>query len=294
MKFGLRTGLTSPEGSVLLRKEETDTKRLLRDNMDSFQGPCPHRSIPVEMDESMTSFFLDLSCQQCSGFAETPQRPRAPAGGSGPVPHRWKRPEAPWEDVDQYQQEVPAPVPGFLTAARPGLHGTPHAFREEAPYEHDPHQIHQRGFVGPSEWPQDRSAEEAERLESPFPLMSDFSCTHAVPPRYPVRYPAQAQEIRPRTCPCHLPAPPPCHDYNHRHHHINRYPVDPHPAPLRLQQPSIPAAQRVAPPPDVLQEVSVNPSVQARTGAAVKETKRTISLPAECSFTAGQTMESEP
>ncbi|KAM7394999.1 hypothetical protein PAMA_006647 [Pampus argenteus] len=229
--------------------------------MDSLKGLCPHQSVPVEMDESMTSSSLDLAwpphCQQCSRHTETNKRP--PDQGCKQT-----------RGVDQWRL--------------PNLAGVlPHGYREPL-YVQDPVVNPSRSFPSPSNWPQDRSVEEAECLDIPLPLMSDG--------------PDPVQGRCHRQCTGHLSANPPPHNYSNYHYRHN-YPADPHRAPQQHQEswnapqsrlplsdvPNAPRAsvpQCVAPARDVMHEVSVNCSYQAGPGPATREIRRTISLPEEC------------
>lgn len=172
-----------------------------------LSGPCPHQSVPVEMDESMTSSSLDLawppSCKQCRGHTETSgQRPLACGGEQdGGTAHdvgQWRTPES------RYQLEPgaachAAPRPRFIPPAysehmnplHPAGVWPPHGLREQAPlYQRDLEVVHGRGLASPSNYPQEGSLEES--LEPAFQLMSDFNCSHFVPPRYPApRVPGQ-------------------------------------------------------------------------------------------------------
>ncbi|XP_071755372.2 E3 ubiquitin ligase TRAF3IP2 [Centroberyx gerrardi] len=276
--------------------------------MDSFKGPCPHQSFPVETDESMTSSTLDLawpsSCQQCSGHTETNQRPGGEEGFQPAGVGQWKHPQG--QRQHQHPQE---PAPSCLLAAKPpfnpptysGQMKVPHpagvwprAGREGGVYDRDAPVNHVRGFSGSPNWPQDRSVED---LEPPFPLMSDFSNSHCVPTRYPAAHlpgqcPDPVQGSCVRQCACQLPVNLPRQNYNYYNCNQN-FPADPQrerqhlpPSWTKLQlkgapnAPSMNVPQCVGPPREVMGEVSVFPSFQAP--AVTQEIRRTISLPEEC------------
>ncbi|XP_076612623.1 uncharacterized protein traf3ip2a [Chaetodon auriga] len=278
--------------------------------MDSFKGPCPHRSVPVEMDESMTSSSLDLawppSCEQCSGHTDSNARPQEhgyeQAKGAAPDVSQWRE--------SQYHHEPRAPChtdpqPHFIPPTHSGQMNLlpaaawPHGFREQVPlYEQDLVINHSQGFGSPSNYPQEHSVEEAESLEPPLPLMSDVNCTHRVPSRHPAAHmpgpnPVQGRFLR--QCACCPPANL-AQLNKYYHHYKHDFPVDPNQEPqhqqnhphnrLQLKEaPNAPhgsAPQCVNPPRDVMHEVSVNRSLQAGPDPATREIKRTISLPEEC------------
>ncbi|XP_034018244.1 adapter protein CIKS isoform X2 [Thalassophryne amazonica] len=145
--------------------------------MGSFEGICPHRSFPVEMDECMTSSSLDLvlsSCGECSGQKESETRPRVRGCGPAPAP-----------------RFAPPPT---STGAGPI-------------YEPVHLDLYSRGYAGPSDWIQS----EQGSLESPLPLMSDGPgpgirecpcCLPANPLRHQAHY---HQHIAPKPPAQHLP-----------------------------------------------------------------------------------------
>lgn len=164
-----------------------------------ISGPCRHQSVPVEMDESMTSSNLDLAwpppCLQCSGHTETSKRlqehgdeqVRGEAHNAG----RWRIPES------QYHHE---PKEAFHAAPQPCLIPPTHSGQMRHPhpadfwpnglseqllrYERDSMAHHSKDFASPSKYPQHHSPEEAESLEPPLPLVSDGNYTHYVRSRY--------------------------------------------------------------------------------------------------------------
>ncbi|XP_071334537.1 E3 ubiquitin ligase TRAF3IP2 isoform X2 [Trachinotus anak] len=284
--------------------------------MDSFKGPCPHQSFPVEMDESMTTSSLDLvwppSCTQCSGHTESSKRPQEhggePPSGANIVRQR-RLPEI------QYQHEsrtanhaAPDPrcVPQIYSGEMNPPHPArvwPHGLREAPLYEADRMVNHSRGFAGPSSWPQDRSVEEAECLEAPLPLVSDTNCTSFGPSQYPAAHmPPQCPNPKQGRCLRYCACCPPTNQRRHNHnydYHKHHYSADPHQEPQHHQQSwdriqyrlqldnSQNAAQEsvhqcMVPPRDVIHEVSVGYSHQPRSGPATREIRKTISLPEEC------------
>ncbi|XP_034756896.1 adapter protein CIKS isoform X2 [Etheostoma cragini] len=283
-----------------LKRQQTP---FLSDSMASAQGLCPHQSVPVEMDESMTSSSLDLvlpaSCKQCSGHTETSRRLQehgyeqacGAANNVGP----WRLPES----LHQHEPRGAchaAPGPCFIPVKHSEgrfadvLHHVP---REQ--YERD-FPIHQSGvFASPSNWPRVHSVEEAEHLEAPQSLKSGVNYPNYVPPQYPAAArmprPNPMQGSRPRQCACCPPANLPRH-YNDYYHQEPGYPADPCREPQHHQPSWTPTCNRlqrrdpapgsVAPLRDVMHEVCVNPSLQAGPGPATKEIRRTISLSEEC------------
>lgn len=151
-----------------------------------LSGPCPHKSVPVEMDESMTSSSLNLawppSCQQCSGDTESSKKQQDQGCVQSGGVDQWRRPE----DHHQLDPRV-APEPYSVPQIHPGqmkppnpVGVLPHTYRE-TPYVRAPFVDQRRGFVN---WPQEHSVEEAESLERPLPLMSDIPY-HVYSPPHP-------------------------------------------------------------------------------------------------------------
>lgn len=146
------------------------------------------------MDERMTSSNLDLAwpppCEQCSGHAET-SRPqehgyeggeRAARGvGQGKLP-----------ESQNHEEPIAAchtTLPHFTLSTHSGQMNRPHPAAAwppglRQPYQQDHMVYPSQGFANPSSFPQERSVEEAESLEPPFPLMSEVNCTQYVPPRH--------------------------------------------------------------------------------------------------------------
>ncbi|KAM4633653.1 E3 ubiquitin ligase TRAF3IP2 isoform 2-T2 [Polymixia lowei] len=276
--------------------------------MESFKGPCPHRSTPIETDESMTSSTLDLawpsSCQQCSGHTETSERPgdeglepnRVTLGSAGQGTHRggqWEQPSRQhpgWPQpesrascyLDPQSSRVPTNNSGPMII--PEIAGIwPQACREGRAYE--------RVFAGFPNWPRDHSVDEAEFLELPLPLMSGFN-SHREQPRYPGPLPA------------HIPGPGPVHGscvrecayplpVDYAHHIYNQcqnrnYPADlyrqrqQHPpswGPANRNRPYLTDAASVpginvprceAPPREVMGEVRVGLSYDAAPGTGTR------------------------
>ncbi len=167
--------------------------------------PCPHQSVPVEMDESMTSSSLELawplSCKQCE-HAETSKSPQE---------HGFDQPSGSAQKVGQstldekkYHHEHGAsghetPRPPFVPSTHPGQDKPhpasvwPRGLREQVPLHGQDFWVNHQGggFVRPSDYPQNRSVEEAESLEPPFSLVS-VETPHYIPSRHPeARVPGQ-------------------------------------------------------------------------------------------------------
>ncbi|KAI3364664.1 hypothetical protein L3Q82_010845, partial [Scortum barcoo] len=274
---------------------------------------CSHQSVPVEMDESMTTSSLDLTwpppCKQCSGHTETNRDPQEhgceQARGAAHDVDQWGLPKGEYHG-DPRAVCPAAPQPRFTppTHAREMNPPSPagvwcHGLREQRlMYEQDLEVNHRGGLTGPSHYPQHRSLEEAESLEHPLPLISDHGLS-----RYPVGcmpgpYPIQRSRLR--QCACCPPANLPPHHDNYRD-----YPANPRGGPRHHQQarnlpcngpqprevPNTPhgsVPQYGNPPIDVMHEISVEPSFQAglgpgpSPGPATREIRKTISLPEEC------------
>ncbi|XP_022626163.1 adapter protein CIKS [Seriola dumerili] len=287
--------------------------------MDSFKGPCPHQSVPVEMDESMTSSSLDLvwppSCEQCSGHTETSRRPQdydtePPGGGAHDVRQR-RLPESQRQHEPRAAGHA-APDPRFVPQTHPGQVNPPHpaivwphGLREIQLYERGRMLNPCRGFAGPSNWPQHCSVEEVESLEAPLPLVSDFNWTYDGPSQHPAAHRQPAQCANPKLgshlgyCACCPPTNQRRHIHDYGYHNKHHYSADPHQQPQHHQRsrnlpenrPQLPdaphpapesVAQRAAPPRDVMHEVSIDCSYGARSGPATREIRKTISLPEEC------------
>ncbi|XP_076024084.1 E3 ubiquitin ligase TRAF3IP2 isoform X2 [Genypterus blacodes] len=220
--------------------------------MDASKGPCPHQSFPVETDEAMMFSHLDSVWPPSCQCTQTPQRSQVrgsePAGGPLLL-----HPASQWR---------------YLDRQGPGAAGGPGGRHPAAVWPSDSLLSH-RGS-GPPNRPQEDPAEDQPSLEPPYPLRSDFS--GSVSPRFPAACgpgPGPAPCADPEPHACWLPVCPPRHNYSP--------PSLPPPPP----QPTAPR-QRVAPPADVMQEVSVGPSLQAAGAAPLREIRKTISLPAEC------------
>ncbi|XP_032398349.1 adapter protein CIKS isoform X2 [Etheostoma spectabile] len=285
-----------------LKRQQT---LFLSDSMASAQGLCPHQSVPVEMDESMTSSSLDLvlppSCKQCSGHTETSRQLQEhgyeQARGAADNVSQWRLPESLHQHEPRGASHV-APGSCLIPVKHSGerfadvLH---HGLREQTPLYVRDFQIHQSGgFASPSNWPQDHSVEEAEHLEPPQSLKSGVNYTNHVPSQYPAAArmpgPNPMQGSRLRQCACCPPANLPRHN-NIYYHQEHGYPADPCKEPQHHQPSWTPPCDRqqrdaapgsVAPLRDVMHEVCVNPSLQAGPGPATKEIRRTISLSEEC------------
>ncbi|XP_047429053.1 E3 ubiquitin ligase TRAF3IP2 [Mugil cephalus] len=271
--------------------------------METFKEPCPHRSIPVEVDERMTSSSLDFDClppcKECSGHTET---------SKGPEGHTCQTPQGSGHNVDrprlpenQYRFEprgacYPAQKPHIMMPlAVPSRHMRPphpagvwprHLSEQVLLYEQSHMSENSRGFASPMSGLRCRSIEEVESLEPPLPLMSD--CGLFIPHRYPAAHmpdPMQPSGM----CACCLPANQFCHsnDFGHYNHD---HPAGPRQEPqhvnLRLQPENAPddshgsVPRCVAPVREVMHEVSVDHSFHA--GPVTREVRKTISLPEEC------------
>lgn len=256
--------------------------------MDSFAGPCPHQSVPVEMDESMTPSSLDLAwpppCQRCGGQAQTGgmQQDQRRCGGADP---------SATEDGRQ-------PEPRAVGHASPGPAFAPHSGQLDALRSAGAWHFGVRGPApgqtsAPSNCPQEFSVEEVESLELPLPLVSSVNSIRydqapqpAAGP--PGQYPSPGRGARPEPCGYHVPANLPRHDFDH--HFQPKFRAGPHQRPpLRQQLWNSPQNQfngglNAAPalPRDMMHEVSVGRPLPTDRGQQVTgETRRTISIPEE-------------
>ncbi|XP_019947215.2 E3 ubiquitin ligase TRAF3IP2 [Paralichthys olivaceus] len=269
--------------------------------MDSFKGPCPHRSVPVETDESMTSSTLDLvwppPCNQCSGLIETSRRPQE-HGYEPPGQHAARQTTVPESQQESRATCRDSPEPCFTPQTRSGDKRPPHraGVSPHGLREQQQHRVnHSRGFTGPSNRPQDLSVELAESLEVPLPLLSDINYTSYVPAQYPAQHPKPEQGTSPRQCACCPPRD--LHRHNYRScHYKHGNPADPYHEPQdhqqswkvshKRQQPKEAAnaslPECMARPREVMHEVSMDCSLQAGPGPSTGEIRKTISLPEEC------------
>lgn len=264
----------------------------------SSSAHCPHRSVPVEMDESMTCSSLDLvlppACQQCLCSARTHQQRQQRQ-------HGYQQTQRPGPGDNGFYLESGAAPPGgpLLRPARQNPHpahlqprsggggggggaaGAPGYHQDSSSYSHH----------GPVE-------DEDQSLERPLPLVSDSNQGHWVQAQHPAAPPpghAPMQAAFARPCACCSPADPPRHNKmnnnnrnNHKHgnpEHLQRQPNLP-PQPGNVQEAHnrrSPGLQSSAPSCELIQEVSVGVgrSLQPPPGPSTREMKRTINLPDE-------------
>ncbi|XP_027030929.1 E3 ubiquitin ligase TRAF3IP2 isoform X1 [Tachysurus fulvidraco] len=215
------------------------------------EASCPHLSLPVEMDELMTSSSLNLAwpvCQQCLVHVDDIT--------------------APSNDIrvnDRQQSEYPDD--GFALGLK--VNGA------ELPVV-APAELGELDYTGKCHW--NVPSEDEESLEQPLPLLSNVaeiqpriarpglkrSSPYAVDPQCP-RYP-----------------PPPAHMLIP---HIDQRHIQ---ARLTALKPVVPMATaqnstRARDTPDVMSEVCVHPSQPIKTGRVLtQEVRRTISLPEDC------------
>ncbi|KAG7331846.1 hypothetical protein KOW79_005815 [Hemibagrus wyckioides] len=237
------------------------------------EASCPHLSLPVEMDELMTSSSLNLAwpvCQKCSVHVDdiTPpsnnvklnDRPELEYRGfeSGSKLNRAALPE-----LAEARVRVQCPPSG---AARLSLEL----------HENDSAMFSEAGYGVKCRW--NVPSEDEESLEQPLPLRSDVAESQ---PRIAQPGPACSPlyAVDPK-CPRCLP--PPAHMLTP---HIDQRNIQARLAPLR---PVVPMAKPqattpVRDTPDLMSEVCVLPSEPIRTGHFLaQEVRRTISLPDDC------------
>lgn len=149
-----------------------------------LSGPCPHHSIPVEMGET-----LDLErlppCEQCNAHTETVKRLEArefePPQRAAQQVGLSKFPENQYKH--QFRINSPAaPLSGHVNA--PFMEDFWHvSLRQKVQYKQDP--------IGPSSQHRSHSVDNAEYLEPPQPLKSDFNSINYVKmpiPHMPCEY----------------------------------------------------------------------------------------------------------
>ncbi|XP_063350774.1 uncharacterized protein traf3ip2a [Pelmatolapia mariae] len=258
--------------------------------MDPFKGPCPHHSIPVEMGET-----LDLErlppCEHCNAHTETVKRLEArefePPQRAAQQVGLSKFPENQYKH--QFRINSPAaPLSGHVNA--PYTEDFWHvSLRQKVQYKQDP--------IGPSSQHWSHSVDDADYLEPPQPLKSDFNSINYVKmpiPHMPRHMPMQGSCLK--QCACCPPANPRGRD-NYCHQDPG-YPAGRHQEPQPHQKMNLSqnghqlkgalnghcgsAAPYATPPLDVMHEVSVGCSDLAGAGSGTKEIRRTISLPEEC------------
>ncbi|XP_060769519.1 E3 ubiquitin ligase TRAF3IP2 [Neoarius graeffei] len=230
------------------------------------EAPCPHLSLPVEMDESMTSSSLNLAwpaCQKCSVRADDITHPSNyimisdDREGGGP--------DACLRD------RASGLAPRVATPTQRGA--------SDIHRLHDPLggmvRLHQefalarfpeRGYIMGHRW--NVPSEVEESLEPPLPLRSDVGeSPNRVTRPGPTRSPLYAVDPQCPRCP-----PPP----------VNM------PSPPNQARPAVPVATPqgttgVRDAPDVMSELCIVPSQPFRMGhVPAQEMRRTVSLPDDC------------
>lgn len=129
-------------------------------------GPCPHQSVPVEMDESMTSSSLDQAwpppCRQCTGHTEISKCSDGQMSKAPLVVHQWKPSESQCyrEPKEDYHAATCHSLPAGIW---------PHDVKDQMKLcEQDVRFSHS---TPSTHYPQECTIEES--LEPPLPLMSD-------------------------------------------------------------------------------------------------------------------------
>ncbi|XP_008310874.1 adapter protein CIKS [Cynoglossus semilaevis] len=235
--------------------------------MESFQGPCRHQSVPVEMDESMTPSSLDLLwppvCNQCSRSAESSKM----SNTEEKIAEKRTLPKT------CYQQSSRIASQAFLnhrfaTQVQPEQMNATHQRQQMPVNDRQYMPNNSRGVAGPSDWFNDCSTEDAHHLEAPLPLQSVNN-----PSLYPLAHlPNQYYYCPERDFPVH--------PHHQQFRSVSKQKPHNKNAPNAVQN-YVPL-QETLPPSDVMQEVSVNFSPQAGLGQNIREIRKTISLPEEC------------
>ncbi|XP_062407281.1 E3 ubiquitin ligase TRAF3IP2 [Sardina pilchardus] len=250
--------------------------------MESFPVPCGHRSLPVEMDESMTSSSLNLAwsaCQQCLTPGQPSHAPQIPDEWS-PPPVTINEcgvdyPDENWGEPSS--RETQSPIPRHeLSMDLSSAPGVPDiiSWMDKVPQKDSP----VRSYYRP---PKDPPSLDPGSLEPPQSLHSDPDplclrpmrcalpcCSNPIPPP---RHPVYAGNRFTRPCPCLHPVDP-----ARQHFCPNTEPVqDP------LQQPKL--NKNTTPVREVMTELCPTPSLPPAPGhIPAQEMKKTISLPDNC------------
>ncbi|KAM8846463.1 E3 ubiquitin ligase TRAF3IP2 [Synchiropus picturatus] len=246
--------------------------------MDCVDGPCPHQSVPVEVDERMVPSSLTWpSCQQCI---------RESVSSRGPVEHE----HGGVAEVQFRGLDRPPGDPGHLVGepwSRQRSFGWPCHYRQPAPWREGSAVHHPRVVFGTSNPPEGQ----VESLEPPLPLLS-VHLPHPVPS--PAAYsPCLNPGPVLGRCQCRVPPPQP------QQQPLPYCPAvvrNPHQNPRPCLQPRILHANNmpfkntpfqgttpvyVAPPREVMHEVSADLSVVPHPRPNSRETRKTVSLPEE-------------
>ncbi|XP_072532803.1 E3 ubiquitin ligase TRAF3IP2 isoform X2 [Salminus brasiliensis] len=266
--------------------------------MASFTVSCPHLSVPVEMDESMTSSSLNLAwpvCVQCSAQADGVN---VTVNDVAEVEYPEDYPGHPESESKVTKPGCPLTTPPSdkLWMSREAMDGYLHHPQRPLMANPDSYRQPQRPPMDDlcedfsALFPRERwnlpSEDDDKSLELPGPLRSDVEdnayrlLNHPRQPGHPgcCQLPANAMEARcPRWCPCQ-PAP------------VNRaWPNQPlraqarppfHGVPMAMAQGTSP--ESTAPVRELMSEVCVLPSQPITGHMPMQEVRRTISLPDDC------------
>ncbi|KAB5517041.1 hypothetical protein PHYPO_G00184910 [Pangasianodon hypophthalmus] len=250
------------------------------------EASCPHLSLPVEMDEVMTSSSLNLAwpaCQKCSARADDITPPRNDImvndGREVECSDACLRDRALGLKVNG--PAFPVATPTELGASR--THHVPRplggVFRlplEDELCENVSAMFPEAGYGVKRHW--NVPSEDEESLEPPLPLRSDVGETeHRFARPGPTRSPLYA--VDPQCLRCPPPPvnllPPHIHEHQKQARQMHLKPA----VPMATPQ----ATTRVRDTPDVMTEACVLPSQPIRTGRVLaQEVRRTISLPDDC------------
>lgn len=163
--------------------------------MPWFPGPCPHQSVPVEMDESMTSSNLDLvwppPCEKCS-------EEREPSKGLQDEHGYQQTGKAALNQLkileSQYHHEPRKanhafPKPRFINPTNSRQMTTPHPAGVWLHGDRKQVLLYKQNYPvsnskSPLRYSQDHPVEDTESLDPPLPLKSDDNFTCCVPRPY--------------------------------------------------------------------------------------------------------------
>lgn len=243
------------------------------------EAPCPHLSLPVEMDELMTSSSLNLAwpaCQKCS------------ARGDDSVVNDERRVECPNAclrgralGLKGNGPALPVATPTELGASR--MHYLQRALGgavrlPRLPLQNVSEMFPEAGYG--VEHQRNVPSEDEESLEQPLPLRSDVGeSEHWIVGPGLTRSPVCAVDPQCPRCP-----PPPVNvpmpHMREPQMHMQARPMHLRPA-LPMATPQAITGARDTP--EVMTEMCVLPSQPIRTGRAqAQEVRRTISLPDDC------------
>ncbi|XP_067240778.1 E3 ubiquitin ligase TRAF3IP2 isoform X2 [Chanodichthys erythropterus] len=271
--------------------------------MESSQDPCPHLSMPVETDESMTLSSLNLvwpACQQCQSHI-TKEAGKSDRFSPEMCVHDVSRLDyldgccgltpdvlrvSPFNKLsisDSQHTASPAGLPSLYLPQSSGRHiqrdCRAHIEDLSEDFSGINIQNHCNSAVLYSN-ARNPVSEDEESLEKPSPLRSDLGenfCRYS-PPKQPGFYDEYPPEVlyhwrKQPNYPLYQPLP------EHARHYVQNRPISRQAAAVR--PPQVTSHQSTAPVRELMSEVCVQPSQPAAVGH-LQTMKRNISLPDDC------------